>query len=162
MGGIAESKYLGRWWHKLDDGRIQCDLCPRDCRLHEGQRGSVTCRIPDDRVGFADYEEAFAAESDAPETVRRRGLERPGGHLAGVISNVDEKVRVRIDPLHALERAGPPVRGPVDVEFRLERVVRERGSSQNRQREQRQRAEESLHGWVSRTAGGAKRSAPVV
>ena len=29
----------GRWWHKLDDGRIQCDLCPRDCKLHEGQRG---------------------------------------------------------------------------------------------------------------------------
>jgi pyruvate formate lyase activating enzyme len=21
------------------DGRIQCDLCPRDCKLHEGQRG---------------------------------------------------------------------------------------------------------------------------
>ena len=29
----------GRWWHRLDDGRIQCDLCPRDCQLHEGQRG---------------------------------------------------------------------------------------------------------------------------
>jgi pyruvate formate lyase activating enzyme len=28
-----------RWWHSLPDGRIQCDLCPRDCRLHEGQRG---------------------------------------------------------------------------------------------------------------------------
>ncbi len=28
-----------RWWHRLEDGRIQCDLCPRDCRLHEGQRG---------------------------------------------------------------------------------------------------------------------------
>jgi pyruvate formate lyase activating enzyme len=28
-----------RWWHKLEDGRIQCDLCPRDCRLHDGQRG---------------------------------------------------------------------------------------------------------------------------
>jgi pyruvate formate lyase activating enzyme len=28
-----------RWWHALDDGRIQCDLCPRDCRLHDGQRG---------------------------------------------------------------------------------------------------------------------------
>jgi pyruvate formate lyase activating enzyme len=28
-----------RWWHRLDDGRIQCDLCPRDCKLHEGQRG---------------------------------------------------------------------------------------------------------------------------
>jgi hypothetical protein len=28
-----------RWWHPLDDGRLQCDLCPRDCRLHDGQRG---------------------------------------------------------------------------------------------------------------------------
>ena len=28
-----------RYWHKLDDGRVQCDLCPRDCKLKEGQRG---------------------------------------------------------------------------------------------------------------------------
>jgi len=28
-----------KYWHKLDDGRIQCDLCPRYCKLHEGQRG---------------------------------------------------------------------------------------------------------------------------
>jgi pyruvate formate lyase activating enzyme len=34
-----ESAHPGRWWHALEDGRIQCDLCPRDCRLHEGQRG---------------------------------------------------------------------------------------------------------------------------
>jgi pyruvate formate lyase activating enzyme len=27
------------WWHALDDDRVQCDLCPRACRLHEGQRG---------------------------------------------------------------------------------------------------------------------------
>lgn len=27
------------YWHRLDDGRIQCDLCPRYCRLHEGQQG---------------------------------------------------------------------------------------------------------------------------
>jgi len=26
-------------WHRLDDGRVQCDVCPRACRLHEGQRG---------------------------------------------------------------------------------------------------------------------------
>jgi len=26
-------------WHPLPDGRIQCDVCPRACRLHEGQRG---------------------------------------------------------------------------------------------------------------------------
>jgi len=29
----------GRYWHRIDDGRLQCDLCPRFCRLHEGQRG---------------------------------------------------------------------------------------------------------------------------
>ncbi|MDG6777956.1 AmmeMemoRadiSam system radical SAM enzyme [Thiomicrorhabdus sp. zzn3] len=26
-------------WHALDNGLIQCDLCPRECKLHEGQRG---------------------------------------------------------------------------------------------------------------------------
>ncbi len=36
--------YLARWWHALPDGRIQCDLCPRDCRLHEGQRGACFVR----------------------------------------------------------------------------------------------------------------------
>ncbi|MEJ2385020.1 MAG: AmmeMemoRadiSam system radical SAM enzyme [Xanthomonadales bacterium] len=29
----------GRYWHLLDDGRLQCDLCPRFCRLRDGQRG---------------------------------------------------------------------------------------------------------------------------
>src|SRR5260370_14680697 len=29
----------GRYWHRLEDGRVQCDLCPRYCKLHEGQRG---------------------------------------------------------------------------------------------------------------------------
>jgi len=28
-----------RYWHRLDGERIQCDLCPRYCRLREGQRG---------------------------------------------------------------------------------------------------------------------------
>lgn len=28
-----------RYWHCLDDGRIQCDVCPRACKMHEGQRG---------------------------------------------------------------------------------------------------------------------------
>jgi pyruvate formate lyase activating enzyme len=30
---------LGRYWHPLEDGRIQCDVCPRYCKLHENQRG---------------------------------------------------------------------------------------------------------------------------
>jgi pyruvate formate lyase activating enzyme len=28
-----------KYWHVLADGRVQCDLCPRFCKLHEGQRG---------------------------------------------------------------------------------------------------------------------------
>lgn len=27
------------YWRKLEDGRVECTLCPRLCRLHEGQRG---------------------------------------------------------------------------------------------------------------------------
>ena len=36
---MPNEHFEGRYWHKLDDGRIQCDLCPRDCKLHDGQRG---------------------------------------------------------------------------------------------------------------------------
>jgi len=28
-----------QYWHTLEDGRVQCDLCPRECKLHEGQQG---------------------------------------------------------------------------------------------------------------------------
>jgi pyruvate formate lyase activating enzyme len=34
-----ERDFPARFWHQLADGRIQCDLCPRFCKLHEGQRG---------------------------------------------------------------------------------------------------------------------------
>jgi pyruvate formate lyase activating enzyme len=44
MDKMTESNYRGRYWHFLDDGRMQCDLCPRDCRLHEGQRGACFVR----------------------------------------------------------------------------------------------------------------------
>jgi pyruvate formate lyase activating enzyme len=27
------------YWHELEDGRVQCDVCPRACKLREGQRG---------------------------------------------------------------------------------------------------------------------------
>ncbi|MFN3566721.1 MAG: AmmeMemoRadiSam system radical SAM enzyme [Burkholderiaceae bacterium] len=50
MNATAESLYPARWWHRLPDGRIQCDLCPRDCKLHEGQRGLCFVRR---RVGDA-------------------------------------------------------------------------------------------------------------
>ena len=34
-GSVVPTKY----WRRLDDGRVQCDLCPRFCKLGEGQRG---------------------------------------------------------------------------------------------------------------------------
>ena len=37
-----------RYWHRLDDGRIQCDLCPRACKMHEGQRGLCFVRANQD------------------------------------------------------------------------------------------------------------------
>jgi pyruvate formate lyase activating enzyme len=37
-----------RYWHRLEDGRIQCDLCPRLCKLHEGQRGFCFVRACQD------------------------------------------------------------------------------------------------------------------
>ena len=45
---MTKIDYPARYWHRLDDGRLQCDLCPRDCRLHEGQRGACFVR---QRVG---------------------------------------------------------------------------------------------------------------
>ena len=35
----AEELFPGRYWHMLEDGRVQCDVCPRLCKLREGQRG---------------------------------------------------------------------------------------------------------------------------
>jgi pyruvate formate lyase activating enzyme len=40
MNQTADSSIVAtKYWHKLEDGRVQCDLCPRHCKLHEGQRG---------------------------------------------------------------------------------------------------------------------------
>jgi pyruvate formate lyase activating enzyme len=41
---LEGTAWPARWWHRLADGRIQCDLCPRECRLHEGQRGACFVR----------------------------------------------------------------------------------------------------------------------
>lgn len=48
---IAE-QFPAKYWHQLSDGRIQCDLCPRDCKLHDGQRGAcfVRGRVGDQMV----------------------------------------------------------------------------------------------------------------
>jgi pyruvate formate lyase activating enzyme len=45
VGTELSHAHPARWWHLLDDGRLQCDLCPRDCRLHPGQRGACFVRM---------------------------------------------------------------------------------------------------------------------
>lgn len=44
LPAVSESAHPCRWWHALPDGRVHCDLCPRDCTLHEGQRGACFVR----------------------------------------------------------------------------------------------------------------------
>ena len=45
-----------RYWHVVDDQRIQCDLCPRFCRLREGQRGLCFVRKrQDDQIVLTTY-----------------------------------------------------------------------------------------------------------
>ena len=46
----------GRYWHSLGDGRIQCDLCPRYCKLHDGQRGLCFVRArQNDQIVLTTY-----------------------------------------------------------------------------------------------------------
>ena len=35
----SRSQVPTKYWHALPDDRIQCDLCPRFCKMREGQRG---------------------------------------------------------------------------------------------------------------------------
>ena len=36
---VTESAFPTTAWHRTEDGRLQCDVCPRACALHDGQRG---------------------------------------------------------------------------------------------------------------------------
>jgi len=46
----------GRHWHALEDGRVQCDVCPRYCKLREGQRGLCFVRgRQDSRIVLTTY-----------------------------------------------------------------------------------------------------------
>ena len=39
-----------RYWHSLGDGRIQCDLCPRACKLRDGQQGLCYVRACEEQA----------------------------------------------------------------------------------------------------------------
>lgn len=37
-----------KYWTKLDTGKVRCDVCPRACKLNEGQRGMCFVRMRQD------------------------------------------------------------------------------------------------------------------
>lgn len=41
IAGICATRY----WRRLDDGRVECTLCPRFCQLREGKRGVCFVRM---------------------------------------------------------------------------------------------------------------------
>jgi pyruvate formate lyase activating enzyme len=52
METVVPTKY----WHTLPDGRVQCDVCPRACKLNEGQRGMCFVRMREgDQVVLTTY-----------------------------------------------------------------------------------------------------------
>lgn len=53
---IDLSKFPTKYWHVLEDGRIQCDVCPRACKLKNGQRGLCFVRAcEDDQIVLTTY-----------------------------------------------------------------------------------------------------------
>jgi len=53
---VASTTVPTKYWHVLGDGRIQCDVCPRACKLREGQRGVCFVRArEDDQIVLTTY-----------------------------------------------------------------------------------------------------------
>jgi Pyruvate-formate lyase-activating enzyme len=45
-----------KYWHTLEDGRVQCDVCPRQCKLQEGQHGLCFVRAREnDQIVLTTY-----------------------------------------------------------------------------------------------------------
>jgi pyruvate formate lyase activating enzyme len=56
MKKLAPDTIATKYWHKLDNGRLQCDLCPRECKLQNGQRGMCFVRMAlDDQIVLTTY-----------------------------------------------------------------------------------------------------------
>ncbi len=55
-GCVVDAIVPTKYWHRLEDGRIQCDVCPRFCTLREGQRGLCFVRArEEDQVVLTTY-----------------------------------------------------------------------------------------------------------
>ena len=69
--GDIGSHFPARYWQRLDDGRFQCDLCPRLCKLHDGQRGACFVRMrAGDRSQVVGYTSIAFCEAETPSHAR--------------------------------------------------------------------------------------------
>jgi pyruvate formate lyase activating enzyme len=62
----------GQWWHRLDDGRVQCDLCPRECKLADGQHGF--CFVRQARDGGIDLTSYGRASGFCIDPIEKKPL----------------------------------------------------------------------------------------
>jgi pyruvate formate lyase activating enzyme len=53
---MLSQNYPTKYWHELENSRIQCDLCPQACKLNEGQRGICYVRMrQNDQIVLTTY-----------------------------------------------------------------------------------------------------------
>jgi pyruvate formate lyase activating enzyme len=53
---MTDSVIDTRYWHRLESGRVQCDVCPRACKMRDGQRGLCFVRGAEDgRIKLFSY-----------------------------------------------------------------------------------------------------------
>jgi pyruvate formate lyase activating enzyme len=56
MSTTVAGAFPTKYWHALEDGRVQCDLCPRFCKLQEGQQGLCFVRARrNDQIVLTSY-----------------------------------------------------------------------------------------------------------
>ncbi len=54
--GLKSEVYPTHYWHSVEGGRIQCDVCPRACKLQNGQRGLCFVRAAEnDQIVLTTY-----------------------------------------------------------------------------------------------------------
>ncbi|MCJ8340346.1 MAG: AmmeMemoRadiSam system radical SAM enzyme [Pseudomonadales bacterium] len=47
---MSDKSFPARYWHSLENGKVQCDLCPHRCKLKNGQRGLCFTRANQDNA----------------------------------------------------------------------------------------------------------------
>ena len=53
---VTSTVFPTKYWRKLEDGRVQCDVCSRKCKLCEGQQGLCFVRVNiNDQIVLTSY-----------------------------------------------------------------------------------------------------------